>query len=408
MSHEAAFAQPYRSFFDCLDGSNPDQSPVVQKYLLVKLVTRCNLACTYCYWFRDDHVYTLPKRMTQEVETAFLERLAEHITRHGISEYFILFHGGEPTLFGCQRFERLCAALRALETDLGFSLRLAITTNGLLIDAAWAALLAQWRVGVTLSIDGPEDLNDQRRVGFAGEGSFSGTIRGLSHLRKAGVEPGFLGVCDPKADPEALMAFFVEDLGARSFDVLIPDATHEDTPASIATFYKGLFDCWYDRYLDRGIRVRLLESMVHLLLGEPSNIESIGYGPITTSTLLTDGAIEPLDVLRMAGNRFTRTNINIFEHGLQDIQSDPLWREILKGSLDLPETCRACRYHQTCGGGHMGQRWSESKRFDNPNVYCADIKEILDHVRGRLFADIQLELPASARQWLESCGVCVS
>src|SRR5579871_3011754 len=31
--------------------------------LLVKVATRCNIDCSYCYWFRDASVYDKPKLM---------------------------------------------------------------------------------------------------------------------------------------------------------------------------------------------------------------------------------------------------------------------------------------------------------------------------------------------------------
>lgn len=388
--------QRFKAYFQCLEHAEPATSPVVSNYILVKLAARCNLACTYCYWFRDQSVFDAPKRLTVAAEDAFVARLGEHVERHGLDRFFVLFHGGEPLLFGQERFATLCEKLRRLERQRGFALKLAVTTNALLIDADWARLLAHWDVGVTVSLDGPRAVNDSRRVDFRGNGSFERILRGVAALRGAGIEPGFLSVCEPAADPAEHLRFFAEDIAARDLDVLVPDATHDDRPASIAAFYTGLFDAWWENWVDQGVRVRLLETLVRGLLGEESGIESIGFGPNTTSTLTTDGAIEPLDVLRVAGERFTRTRIDVFNHGLQDIQRDPLWRDVLRASLTLPSACRSCRYRLVCGGGHVGQRWSARRRFDNPTVYCDDIKLILGHIARRLFADLTVAAPRQA------------
>ena len=109
-------------------------------------------------------------------------------------------------------------------------------------------------------------------------------------------------------------------------------------------------------------------------------------------------------MLRVAGDSFTRTRIDVFRHGLQDIQSDPLWREVLRASLTLPEVCRGCRYRTTCGGGHVGQRWSSQRRFDNPTVYCEDVKMILGHVSQRLFADLTITAPARVLEAVGAMG----
>jgi uncharacterized protein len=386
----------FKAFYDCLSNSDTTQSSVVSNYILVKLAARCNLACTYCYWFRDRSVLDAPKKLSLEAEDSFLMRLGEHIEQHSLKSFFILFHGGEPLLFGAARFDVLCGKLRRLEELQNCELQLGITTNAVLIDSRWASLFRRWNVGVTVSVDGPRAINDSRRVGFHGEGSFDAIIQGVKQLRAAGVEPGFLSVCDPLSDPGEILRFFVEDLGTHDFDILIPDATHEDTPVSIAAFYIGLFDTWWDTWIDRGVRIRLLDTVIRGLLGEESRIESIGFGPNTTSTLTTDGAIEPLDVLRMAGNSFTRTRIDVFHNSLQDIQKDPLWREVLQASLTLPKTCQSCRYQMTCGAGHVGQRWSSARRFDNPTVYCNDVMAILGHISQRVFAELTIVTPVGA------------
>lgn len=399
-----AVEKRFKAYYDCLNNADPLSSPIISNYILIKLASRCNLACTYCYWFRDETVLEAPKRLTVDAEDAFIARLREHIDRYHLESFFILFHGGEPLLFGKARFDVFCDKLRRLEVNRNFELKLAITTNGILIDEDWANLFRRWRVSVTVSIDGPRSVNDRRRIGFHGEGSFDAIIRGIEQLREARIEPGFLSVCDPNTNPSEYIRFFAEDLGAKDFDVLVPDATNDDTPSSIAPFYLGLFDSWWDLWIDHGIRIRFLETLVKGLLGEESRVESIGFGPNTTSTLTTDGAIEPLDVLRVAGNNFTRTRIDVFRNNLQDIQSDPLWQEVLRSSLTLPETCRECRYHITCGGGHIGQRWSSSRRFDNPTVYCQDVKTILAHISRRLFDDLTVTVPRKA---LDKVGVAV-
>ena len=39
---------------------------MVFKFILVKLAARCNINCSYCYWFRDKSVYDLPKILPDE------------------------------------------------------------------------------------------------------------------------------------------------------------------------------------------------------------------------------------------------------------------------------------------------------------------------------------------------------
>ena len=365
-------------------------------YLLVKLATRCNLKCSYCYWFRDETVYSRPPLMSHEVEDALLLKLERHLVDFQLPDFYLLFHGGEPTLFGKERFGRLASRLRDMEQRLGVALKLGITTNGVLIDDEWVRLFQDTGVGVTVSLDGPPPVNDARRFDFAHRGAASRAIRGLERLRSAGIEPGVLAVCDPASDPRLVTDYFVNELGVYQFDILVPDATHEDQPSSIARYYQRLFDLWYDELAPLGVRIRYLESIVAGLSGYESHSESIGYGPNLHFTLLTDGSLEALDTVRVAQSGITRSGINILTHEIQEVVTDPLWQELLEASVHLAPQCAGCVYHFACGGGHIASRWSDANRFNNPSVYCADLIAIFRHVWRRIAPDLMVTLPVAA------------
>src|SRR5690349_5430632 len=70
----------------------PGEMPIFT-FLLVKLASRCNIKCTYCYWFRDADVYKKPAVLTIEAEDAFRQRLEEHIKKFELDEFVIIFHG---------------------------------------------------------------------------------------------------------------------------------------------------------------------------------------------------------------------------------------------------------------------------------------------------------------------------
>ena len=72
--------------------------PPVFTFLLVKLAQRCNIACTYCYWFRDADVYKKPAVLTVESEDALCKALEAHIREFDLENFVVIFHGGEPLL----------------------------------------------------------------------------------------------------------------------------------------------------------------------------------------------------------------------------------------------------------------------------------------------------------------------
>jgi uncharacterized protein len=363
--------------------------------LLLKVAARCNLDCAYCYWFRDRTVYDKPKTLSRESERMLLVRLEEHIRQFELDGFSVLLHGGEPLLFGKERFVGLMDGLEGVATRTGCAIDRGITTNATLIDEEWARLLRIFSCHVTVSLDGPGDVHDENRFDFNGNGSYERVRKGIDMLRSQGIEPAVLAVCLPKQNPETICAHFVDELGLRYFDILLPDATHDDGPtAPIAAYYTKLFDLWYDRYAERGVTVRTIDAITRALLGGRSGCEAIGYGPINLLTVTTDGCLEPLDVLRIAGQGSTRTGVSVHTHTLQEAVSDPVWLEAYDASLNLAAECKTCEFRSACGGGYLPHRYSSARRYDNPSVYCSDLKQIFAHAWGRIAADIDVVTPA--------------
>ena len=78
--------------------------------LLVKVAARCNIDCSYCYWFRDAAVYDKPKLMSADVLHQLLRRIEEHLAGYSLVDFPIVLHGGEPLLWGVENFHRIAEA----------------------------------------------------------------------------------------------------------------------------------------------------------------------------------------------------------------------------------------------------------------------------------------------------------
>ncbi|TDL85423.1 radical SAM protein [Meridianimarinicoccus aquatilis] len=348
--------------------------------MLVKLATRCNLSCNYCYWFRDEDVYQKPPKLTEEAQHFWLTSLRRHILKYRLKSFKFLFHGGEPLLFGTSRFHTLMADLDGLSKDLDCFFHYSITTNAVLLDEDWLSIFRHYRVNITVSLDGPPQLNDHRRPDLKGQGSYTRTLNGIRLLQAAKMDFGLLAVADPSSSPRLVVDHFVDDLNVTSFDILIPDACHDDDPQPIGDYFVMLFDYLNQRQLGNASGRRLYKNIVRGLLGAPTATESIGFGPISTCTLLTDGAIEALDVVRITGTGSTRSTINVMTNEIQDITTDPLWLELLYASTHLPDKCGECCFSNSCGGGHISSRWNNLNRFDRESVYCESLIQLNHHI----------------------------
>jgi len=357
-----------------------DQTPI--GYLLVKVAARCNIDCSYCYWFRDKSVYAKPKLMSGTVLAQLLKRIEEQIVTHSLMEFSILLHGGEPMLWGIENFCHIANQCSSISARTGCTFDLETTTNGILIDERWVDCFEQNDIHVTLSLDGPAHIHDVHRRTFGGGPTHALVERGIRLLQKRGVPFGVLAVCNPAHQAVEFVDFF-NGIGINDFDIMFPDATFDDNPLHVAQFYKDLFDLWFKANRDRrSLKIRSVENMVAGLLGGRSKSEEIGYAPQEVCTILTDGSMEPLDVLRIAGDGSTRTSFNIFDNAIEDIKDEPHWRAARHASLNLSDKCRKCKYIETCGGGYLPHRFSNQNGFDNPSVYCEDLYDTLSYIQA--------------------------
>jgi uncharacterized protein len=350
-------------------------------YLLVKVASRCNINCSYCYWFRDKSVYDKPKLMSPATLDQLLRRVEEQIVGQSLPSFMMLLHGGEPMLWGLDNVRRMGEGCRAITQRTGKPVTLAITTNGLLIDEPWIDCFEDYKISVTLSMDGPAHIHDGQRRTFQGGPTHARVQEAARLLQSRSIPFGVLAVCDPAYNPRDYVQYFAE-AGIDGYDIMFPDATCDDRPTSIADFYCNLFDLWLEaNQATRTIEIRSIEAMLTGLLGGNSKTEAIGYGPVEVCTVLTDGSLEPLDTLRIAGDGSTRASTNIFENAIEDIKLDQRWQAARRASIELCQTCRDCAYMHACGGGYLPHRYSRQNGYNNPSAYCADIIKIYEHMQ---------------------------
>ncbi len=135
--------------------------------LYLVLTKGCNFCCRQCFQ-PERKSLTKPDNSMMTVETAkaAIDQFIRHID---ISETLpiepqVQFYGGEPfmnwkTLQAAVLYIKAKMAEEALPDDT----KMAVVTNGSLLDEAKAVFLAEQGVGVGLSIDGPRELNDDYR-----------------------------------------------------------------------------------------------------------------------------------------------------------------------------------------------------------------------------------------------------
>jgi uncharacterized protein len=361
---------------------------------VVKVHSRCNLACDYCYLYElgDASWKDQPGRMSLSVAEAVGNRIAEQATRHGLVGVRMVLHGGEPLLAGEPHIRRLLELWTELITPvtrLSFSMQ----TNGLLLTDEMLDTLARFDVSIGVSLDGGITHNDRHRMHRNGAGSYQAVAERL-HTWKQSVHwplfAGILAVIDIENDPvetyEALCAF-----DPPKIDLMFPHANWHTPPPGVqqagsaapyAAWLIAVFDHWFDSPRDEP-SIRLFDAIIRLLHGEPSSFESVGLAPVTLVVVQPDGSIEQVDTLKSSFDGAAETNASVFRESFDDVANNTSIAARQLGREGLSDACRRCAVVQTCGGGYYPHRYRPGSGFLNPSVYCADLLALITHVSER-------------------------
>ena len=259
-----------------------------------------------------------------------------------------------------------------------------MTTNGILIDEEWLNCFEARNISVAISLDGPAHIHDVHRRTFQGTGTHAAVERAARMLVSRDIGVSALAVCNPAYQPKQYVDFFAE-CGIANYDIMIPDATVDEKPLSVASFYNALFDLWLEANRSKPtVNIRIIADMITALLGNNSPTEGVGHKPIELCTVMTDGSVEAHDVLRIAGDGSTNTRFNIFDHAIDEVRNEPRWRAARNASINLCETCRQCKFMNACGGGYLPHRFSKKNGYDNPSVYCGDLYSMFENMQSVL------------------------
>jgi uncharacterized protein len=129
--------------------------------------------------------------------------------------------------------------------------------------------------------------------------------------------------------------------------------------------------------------------VISLLLGGTSCIDALGGEPIKDVMVESDGTWEPLDTLRTCENGITRTGLDVRTHDVEALWSVPLYQVGLRNQELLPPVCLECPFRNVCGGGYLAHRYRKDTGFANASVHCADLLDVLWHIRARVAADLE-------------------
>jgi uncharacterized protein len=371
--------------------------PIPFREFVVKVHSRCDLACDYCYMYEmaDQSWRERPRSMSLETARRAAMRVGEHARGHHIRSVALILHGGEPLLAGRELItELVCAADAAVGPGVQLDVR--VQTNGIGLTEGYLRLFNDLGVHVGVSLDGGPEAHDRHRRFARGRGSYTLVAAGLDRLTQAPYRhlfSGLLCTIDLRSDPVATYKALAEFEPPR-IDFLLPHGTWASPPPGrmpgaadtpYADWLIEIFDHWY--YGSR-IEIRLFEDIMQLLLGADASSEMLSLSPKRIVVIETDGAIEVADSLKVAYHGAGMTGLDVTRNALDEALLLPGVVARQLGERSLCPQCRACGIRSVCGSGLYAHRYRPGTGFYNPSVYCPDLIKLIGHIRKTVWADI--------------------
>lgn len=312
--------------------------------LFLHITERCNFTCVHCYRASGHETADMP------LEAAC--RLLDEAAAAGCRG--VTLSGGEPLLH---------PRARDLVRHAASKMRVRLLTNGSLLDAGWAALLADCGVLVQVSVDGADEAtHDAIRV----PGSHAAALRAVELMRDAGM------------GERINFSTTIMERNFHQLEAIIRLAEHRRVPLVrfLPLSRRGRAERNWER-LGTGVSVKDHEAFYRLvteaqrcgrcaidvscglsgfLLEVPEAVAPDGIWCSVGRTLVADvdGSAYPCVLLM----REEFHSGNLLDDGLQACLEHPALAgacAALTGRRERIDECAACHWRNLCQAGCMGQ-----------------------------------------------------
>ncbi|MDO6452797.1 radical SAM protein [Neptunomonas phycophila] len=368
--------------------------------LVYKLVERCNLNCSYCYYYNmgDETALHRPALASLECTTQLAQWLAAGCKALCIPKVLISFHGGEPMLMHATEFAKACDIFVRTISPVA-EVSFAIQTNGTLLTDGWLEALKGYRVAVGVSIDGNRLAHDRFRLDHKGRSSFLKTEQAIKRLVDLSsttpqLQPSTISVLNHEVDYKEIYSY-LRELGVKSLHFLLPDRNADKASeqvdqeaAALGLGMLDIFEAWLTED-DPDINIRFInETLGHFQLDEVSQCFPQRRKSNQILVARTDGTIAIDDSLIPALDWYeTVSEFPVSDYSLQDVLKDPIFTLLEDEKNHLPDDCNACRWAQMCRGGDLENRYSKLRGFNNKSVYCNTYKALYSGICDFLVAN---------------------
>lgn len=364
--------------------------------LVLNIANKCNLHCSYCYEPEAAKYSSSPVQMDWDTARQSIDFLFHKAG--GNREVSVCFFGGEALL----NFKLLRAVVEYAEgkaqqeeKKVDFSL----TTNATLLTDEMIDFFQAHRVGITISMDGPQDLHDKRRFSLTARGERKGSYEQVvSRVKRLfyryTARPVVARVTVTKGTIEISRIYeHLTSLGF--FEVGFSPVTAKNgaeyglEPADLRQVLGGFKELGHV-YIERALQNQYTGF---------SNLSTMLTDLFTgTNKLFPCGA--GLGLLDVDGNgdvylchRFPGTEEHKYGNVKEGVAYDRLSEFINSAHVENKPVCQTCWIRGLCGGGCYHEAYTQFGDGALPNLHYCDFLREWTEYGIRVYMELQEKNP---------------
>lgn len=168
--------------------------------ITLQVTQDCNFRCKYCI-YSEDHNFLQRSHSSKNMSMETAKNAVDYLWKHSVdsSNVNVAFYGGEP-LLQMPLIERVIEYSEMIFA--GKKLSFSITTNGTLLDKDKILYFQKHDVSLTISLDGPKEINDKNRVFVDGRGTYDTVMGKIALVKKLAPEYAKILSISMVMDPE--------------------------------------------------------------------------------------------------------------------------------------------------------------------------------------------------------------
>lgn len=340
---------------------------------IIKVADFCNFSCDFCRYPDNPHKSLMPFSTFRTI----IEKACDYNISNSYYELDVVFHGGEPLLWGYKNFALAIELQKELIKKYPrLVFRNSIQTNGSLLNNHWIDFLYENNFDIGISIDGPEGINFHK-------GSLSDKIV-LENIRKLSQKNCKFGILSVITNDHAGWAdkyydFLVEyDIHSVGLCYCMYDEKNKITVKNdiLTDFLKQLFVRFYEG--KHRLNIREFNNVFKLCLGLPTGSCAFSKRQRCGNffSVRPNGDVyfcDPytLDIPPLG---------NIQNSTFFDIKSNKTFLQTITAAKNgAIKQCGNCVINNICGGGCYRATYPNGK-----NAFCDTFKSLYPYIEAKV------------------------